>query len=67
MGPPRTWQGWLVLVAFFALLAVGALVFLPKQQLVPLSSTRPFWSWCSSRFATSRASRRWRWGKKSNN
>ena len=31
-GPPRTWQGWLVLVAFFALLAVGAIVFLPKQE-----------------------------------
>ena len=32
-GPPRTWQGWLVLVAFFILLAVGVIVFLPKQQL----------------------------------
>ena len=31
-GPPRTWQGWLVLAAFFALLAVGAIVFLPKQE-----------------------------------
>jgi len=31
-GPPRTWQGWLVLVAFFALLAVGAIVFLQKQE-----------------------------------
>ena len=31
-GPPRTWQGWLVLVAFFALLAVGAIVFLPNLE-----------------------------------
>ena len=31
-GPPRTWQGWLVLAAFFALLAVGAIVFLSKQE-----------------------------------
>lgn len=31
-GPPRTWQGWLVLVVFFILLAVGAVFFLPKQQ-----------------------------------
>jgi drug/metabolite transporter (DMT)-like permease len=31
-GPPRTWQGWLVLSVFFALLAVGAAVFLPNQQ-----------------------------------
>jgi hypothetical protein len=31
-GPPRMWQGWLVLTAFFALLAVGAVVFLPNHQ-----------------------------------
>jgi hypothetical protein len=31
-GPPRTWQGWLVLLGFFALLAAGAVVFLPKAQ-----------------------------------
>lgn len=31
-GPPRTWQGWLVLAVFFALLAVGTVVFLPNQQ-----------------------------------
>ena len=31
-GLPRTWQGWLVLLGFFALLAAGALVFLPKLQ-----------------------------------
>ncbi len=26
------WQGWVVLAVFFALLAVGAAVFLPTQQ-----------------------------------
>ncbi len=31
-GPPRTWQGWLVMAAFVALLVVGAVVFLPRQQ-----------------------------------
>ena len=31
-GPPRAWQGWLVLVAFAALLAVGAVVLLPRHQ-----------------------------------
>ena len=31
-GPPRTWQGWLVLAAFFVLLAAGAVVLLPGQQ-----------------------------------
>src|SRR5262249_3479475 len=31
-GPPRTWQGWLVLAAFVVLMAVGAVVFLPRHQ-----------------------------------
>jgi len=31
-GPPRTWQGWLVLAAFFALLVAGAVVLLPGGQ-----------------------------------
>lgn len=33
-GPPRTWQGWLVLAAFAALLGLGAVVFLSRQQSV---------------------------------
>jgi hypothetical protein len=31
-GPPRSWQGWLVLAVFFALLAVGAILLVPAQQ-----------------------------------
>jgi hypothetical protein len=31
-GPPRVWQGWAVLVVFFALLAAGAFVFLSRLQ-----------------------------------
>ena len=31
-GPPRACQGWLVLVAFAALLALGAVVLLPRHQ-----------------------------------
>ena len=31
-GPPRTWQGWLVLAAFVVLLALGAFVLVPRQQ-----------------------------------
>lgn len=31
-GPPRTWQGWVVLVAFFALLPAGAAIFPPDEQ-----------------------------------
>jgi len=30
--PPRAWQGWLVLVAFVALLALDAVVLLPRHQ-----------------------------------
>src|SRR5882724_11275473 len=33
-GPPRAWQGWLVLAAFVALLALGAIVILPTRQPV---------------------------------
>jgi hypothetical protein len=29
-GPPRTWQGWMVLAAFFVLLLVGAVSILPR-------------------------------------
>jgi hypothetical protein len=32
-GPPSSWQGWAVLVAFFALLAASAFVFLPAQRI----------------------------------
>jgi drug/metabolite transporter (DMT)-like permease len=67
-GPPRTWQGWLVLVAFFALLAVGALVFLPKQQPGSFIIYTAFLvvvliAVC---YLTGEPPR-WRWGKKSNN
>ena len=29
-GPPRVWQGWAVLVVFFAMLCAGALYILPR-------------------------------------
>jgi hypothetical protein len=32
-GPPNSWQGWVVLIAFFALLAAGAIVLLPSQRI----------------------------------
>jgi len=31
-GPPQTWQGWLVLVIFVALLALGAVILLSVHQ-----------------------------------
>ena len=33
-GLPNTWQGWAVFAAFFALLAAGAVVLLPRQRTV---------------------------------
>jgi len=33
-GFPARWQGWLVLVAFVALVAGGAFVFRPREHLV---------------------------------
>lgn len=30
-GPPVAWQGWLVLVIFFALVLAGAVVLLPSR------------------------------------
>ena len=34
-GPPTAWQGWLVLIAFFALVLAGAIVILPNAGQVP--------------------------------
>ena len=33
-GPPRSWQGWVVLVGFFVLLLVGAFLFLFKDEVL---------------------------------
>lgn len=33
-GLPSTWQGWVVLGAYFALLATSAYVFPPKQDVI---------------------------------
>ena len=34
-GLPLTWQGWIVLVAFFALFGAGFLLFPPKSEIGP--------------------------------
>ena len=33
-GPPITWQGWVVLAAFFLLLLAGAFLFLPTHNIL---------------------------------
>ena len=35
-GPPRTWQGWGVLVMFVALVGLGLFVFPPAEHYVDL-------------------------------
>jgi hypothetical protein len=32
-GLPATWQGWMVLVAFVALLVLGSILFPPRKQI----------------------------------
>ncbi len=32
-GPPRTWQGWVVLAVFFLLLGADALLFPPDREI----------------------------------
>ena len=64
-GPPRIWQGWLVLAIFSALLAVGAWVFLPAQRPGAFAACAAILSAalvvvC---YATGEPPR-WRWGKK---
>jgi hypothetical protein len=64
-GPPGTWQGWLVLATFFALLAAGAVVFLSRQQ--PGSFVLYSAILCVVLVAVCYATGeppRWRWGKK---
>lgn len=34
-GPPTSWQGWTVLILFFALVLLGAFAFLPTRGPVP--------------------------------
>jgi lipoprotein signal peptidase len=64
-GPPRTWQGWLVLAVFFAVLVVGAAVFLPAQRPVAFVAYTAILSGAliAVCYATGEPPR-WRWGKK---
>ena len=64
-GPPRRWQGWLVLAVFFVLLAVGALIFLPRQQAAAFVAYTAIL--CGVLIAVCYVTGEppsWRWGKK---
>ena len=64
-GPPRTWQGWLVLTVFVVFMAAGAVVLLPRQQVgVFVAYTAIL---CGVLIAICYATSEppsWRWGKK---
>lgn len=36
-GPPVTWQGWVVIAIWFAILAVGLIVLLSRRETLPWS------------------------------
>jgi len=64
-GPPRTWQGWLVLTVFFVLLAAGAALFLPRRQTAAFVAYTAIL--CGVLIAICYATGEppsWRWGKK---
>lgn len=64
-GPPRTWQGWLVLVAFLALLAAGAAGFLSRGEAGSfiIFATILVAALIAVCYLTGEPPR-WRWGKK---
>lgn len=63
-GIPSSWQGWAVLLGFFVLLAVGAVLFLPR--LGPVSFAFYSFLLCAVLIAIcwlKGEPPRWRWGK----
>ena len=65
LGPPRARQGWLVLAAFVALLALGAIVILPTRQ--PVCFVAYAAVLCATLVAVCYLKGEppwWRWGKK---
>ena len=65
-GPPRTWQGWVVVLAFFLLLVAGGFVWVPRNEINLFLGYGFFL--CCLLFAICYAKGeppRWRWGKTS--
>ena len=63
-GPPNCWQGWVVMVLYFAALAVSAITFLPGKHTaqflvcaVSLTLALVIICWLKGERP------RWRWGK----
>ena len=62
-GVPRVWQGWVVLVAFFGLLAGGALVLLPAEGAAAFVAYSAALSAILVAICWFKGERpRWRWG-----
>jgi hypothetical protein len=63
-GPPNSWQGWVVLVTFFALLAAGAIVLLPSQRIAAFLAWSVLLAAVLVGICTAKGEPpSWRWGK----
>ena len=64
-GLPAVWQGWAVLVAFAVLLAVGAVVLLPRQRNVAFVAYSSLLCIVLVAVCWAKAERpKWRWGER---
>ena len=63
-GPPRTWQGWLVLAVYLAVIIGAGLVLMPERETVfiaiVIGATIPL-LWIT--WAKTPGGWKWRWGK----
>jgi hypothetical protein len=62
-GPPKVWQGWLVLAVFFVLLLAGAVILLPKLRTLAFLAYTAFLVAVLIGICWIKGERpRWRWG-----
>jgi amino acid transporter len=62
-GPPKCWQGWMVLLAYFILLGAGAVLLLPKYLGLFLGYTAILVGALILIGFLKGEKPRWRWGK----
>ncbi len=63
-GPPRTWQGWLVLAVFALLYAVSAARFLYHGRVIAFVASAIILTLCLIGICLVKGEKpRWRWGK----
>ena len=63
-GPPKSWQGWAVMAAYFAAIGLAALLLMPENEIVFVAivvSLTLIFMWIA--WATTPGGWKWRWGK----